>query len=62
MNALHKSVWGSVRDRLKDDTAVDPSDSSDCAQLLLEYGADPNFKDSSGDSPLNLACITFGIN
>ena len=62
MTALHKAVWGSVRDRLKEDTTVDSNDAPECAQLLLEYGADPNFKDSSGDSPLNLACITFGIN
>lgn len=59
--ALHNAVWGSAGGRLGEKWGVSDRDSPECAQLLLEYGADPNFKDDTGNTPLNIACSTFGV-
>ena len=53
--ALHNAVWGSAGGRLGEKCGVSETDSPECAQLLLEYGADPNTKDNTGNSPLNIA-------
>jgi uncharacterized protein len=60
--ALHNAVWGSAGGRLGEKCGVSDTDSPECAQLLLEHGADPNFKDNTGNTPLNIACSTFGVN
>lgn len=43
-------------------SGVSCSDSPECAQLLLEYGANPNYQDEMGNTPLNIAWSTFGVN
>eukprot|EP00344_Euplotes_crassus_P011592 CAMPEP_0197006716 /NCGR_PEP_ID=MMETSP1380-20130617/36669_1 /TAXON_ID=5936 /ORGANISM="Euplotes crassus, Strain CT5" /LENGTH=143 /DNA_ID=CAMNT_0042426423 /DNA_START=226 /DNA_END=654 /DNA_ORIENTATION=+ len=41
--ALHNAVWGSAGGRLGKKCGISETDSPECAQLLLENGADPNF-------------------
>jgi len=59
---LHNAVWGSAGGRLGEKCGISNHDSPECAQLVLEYGADPNYQDNTGNSPLNIACSTFGVN
>ena len=60
--SLHNAVWGSRGGRLGEKVGVSDHDSPVWAQLLLEYGADPNFRDNVGNSPFSIAWSTYGIN
>lgn len=59
--ALQHAVWGPCggKDGVKHGT--NPTDSPECAILLLEAGADPNTKDCKGKTPLHTACQTGGV-
>ena len=59
---LHNAVWGSAGGRLGEKWGVSSIDSPECAQLVLEHGAEVNYQDNTGNSPLNIACSTFGLN
>ena len=60
--SLHNAVWGSHGGRLGEKVGFSDGDSPECAQLLLEYGADPNYRDNAGNSPFSIAWSTYGIN
>lgn len=53
-------MWGRYGGRLKQKSSYNPFDSPECAQLLLEKGANPNTKDITLLSPLAIACGTGG--
>ena len=59
---LHNAVWGSAGGRLGEKCGVSNIDSPECAQLVLEHGAEVNYQDNTGNTPLNIACSTFGLN
>lgn len=60
--ALHNAIWGSAGGRLGEKLGISNEDSPEWAQLLLDSGANPNIEDNSGNTPINIACSTFGIN
>ena len=55
------ACWGKYggRDGMKANN-THPDDSPECAQLLLEAGADPEITDNRGKTPLIVACQTGG--
>ena len=58
--ALHMAVWGQYGGRLRKKASAHPTDSPECAILLLKAGADPNAEDVYGVAPLGTACGTGG--
>ena len=56
---LHNAVWGWSKLRENEKEGEENPDSLEVVRLLLEYGADPNFKDKAGWTPLSLACLNF---
>ena len=59
---LHHAVWGWSKIRENEELGEENQESLDIAKLLLEFGADPNFKDKSGSTPLSLACLNYREN
>ena len=59
---LHNAVWGEFggREGKKVPNGL-PSDSPECAEILIEKGAQLNLKDSEGNTPLMIAASTNGI-
>ena len=59
---LHNAVWGEFggREGKKVPNGL-PSDSPECAEILIEKGAELNPKDSEGNTPLMIAASTNGI-
>ena len=59
---LHNAVWGEFggREGKKVPNGL-PSDSPECAEILIEKGAKLNPKDSDGNTPLMIASSTNGI-
>ena len=53
--ALHNAIWGSAGGRLGEKVGISNEDSPECAQLLLDKGANPNIEDNSGNTPINIA-------
>ena len=58
--ALHMACWGKYGGRLRKKASSHPTDAPECAKLLLEKGADPNFPDYNKKSPLCIAAATGG--
>mmetsp|Transcript_33180 Transcript_33180/g.24398 ORF Transcript_33180/g.24398 Transcript_33180/m.24398 type:complete len:125 (+) Transcript_33180:352-726(+) len=58
--ALFNCVWGQYGGRLQQKSSYNPSDSPECAKLLLDKGANPNLQDIDLNSPLIIACGTGG--
>ena len=52
---LHMAVWGKYGGRLAKKMGTNPTDSPECAKLLLEAGANPNSRDNKGKTPLVVA-------
>jgi len=59
-SALQMAVWGPYGGRQARKMGVNPYDSPECVQLLLDAGADPSSRDSKGKSCLHTACQTGG--
>ena len=60
---LHNAVWGEFGGREgKKVPNGQPSDSPECAELLIQNGAKINVKDIEGNTPLMIAGSTNGIN
>ena len=59
---LHNAVWGEFggREGKKVPNGL-PTDSPECAEILIEKGAELNPKDSEGNTPLMIAASTNGI-
>ena len=59
---LHNAVWGEFggREGKKVPNGL-PSDSPECAEIMIEKGANLNPKDSDGNTPLMIASSTNGI-
>lgn len=58
--ALHMAVWGQYGGRLRKKASLNPTDSPECALLLLQRGANPNCVDFYKVPPLGTACGTGG--
>ena len=54
------AVWGEFGGKNNKKSSICPTDSPECAKLLLEAGANPNLEDRDGLSPLGIACGTGG--
>ena len=54
------AVWGQYGGRMCKKAGLNPTDSPECAKLLLVKGADPNLKDDYQVTPLGTACGTGG--
>ena len=60
---LHNAVWGEFGGREGKKVPIgQPSDSPECAELLIKNGADINAKDIDGNTPLMISGSTNGIN
>jgi ankyrin repeat protein len=53
--ALHMCVWGQYGGMFNKKMGNNPTDSPECARLLLEAGADPDARDFKGKTPLHTA-------
>ena len=59
---LHNAVWGEFGGREGKKVPIgQPSDSPECTELLIKYGANINAKDIDGNTPLMIAGSTNGI-
>ena len=54
------AVWGRYGGRFGVKMGTNPTDSPECAKLLLEAGSDPNALDEKGKTPLIVAAQTGG--
>ena len=54
------AVWGQYGGRLRKKVSLNPTDSPECAILLLQKGADPNSLDMYDVGPLGTASGTGG--
>lgn len=54
------AVWGKYGGRFGKKMGTNPTDSPECARLLLEAGADPNCLDDKEKTPLIVAAQTGG--
>ena len=54
------AAWGKYGGRLAKKMGTNPTDSPECARLLLAAGANPDARDDKGKTPLIIAAQTGG--
>lgn len=59
--ALHMACWGQYGGRFGKKMGTNPTDSPECAEILLKAGANPNALDDKGKTPLVVAAQTGGV-